>query len=608
MRSFMRILFDSKSPVHKSPFGCIHEDESCTLTVLVPSSCMTNKIFTVIESDDGFLMHIPMKKIKTEAEYEHYSASFSLYRRGLYFYYFKIETPNDAFSLFRYGYSDTNIEEGERWQLSCIKKDGYNTSSFYSGAVYYQIFPDRFYKENILPSDGKIKPFKIHESENDIPDYMPNENGQILNNDFFGGNFAGIEKKLPYIKSLGVDVIYLNPIFFAYSNHRYDTADYLKPDPLLGTKEDFISLCDSAHALGMKIILDGVFSHTGADSIYFDKSNRFGNGAYHVEASPYRSWYSFGNDKSYTSWWGIDTLPCVNELAPSFLNYITDGENSVVSYWLNCGADGFRLDVADELPDEFILRLHERVHAVKPDAIVIGEVWEDASNKISYGKRRTYFTEAELDSVMNYPFRSAVIDFVKGNISSNEFSESVMTICENYPAEVLSCLMNSLSTHDTERILTLLADTPPLTERCQRAEFKLCGSALSDAQSREKAAVFLQFMLPGCPCIYYGDEAGAEGFEDPFNRGFFPWGNENEDLLAHYKKLSFIKASYPSIKNGSAEVYSPYDGTVLIKRHLDGETMYAAVCPKGGYVVPGEIIYSNADGKILPENGFALYK
>ncbi len=605
----MRILYDSKLSKHKKPFGCVKKHEECEITLYIPKSCNTVRAFLMIKADDGLLMQLPLNKQCEKDAYEHYSCVFSLYREGLYFYYFKIETDASVFSLYKFGAHDTNIEEGELWQLSCIKNGAPDTDDFYSGAVYYQIFPDRFFKEDILSAKGKLSPFIIHSDESDIPDFLPDGNGKILNNDFFGGNLKGIEKKLPYLKSLGVNVIYLNPIFFAYSNHRYDTADYMKIDPLLGTEEDFKSLCDRAHEHSMRIILDGVFSHTGADSIYFDRFNRFGNGAYSSENSPYKSWYSIAADKSYPSWWGIETLPCVNELAPSFSDYITASENSVLSHWLTLGADGFRLDVADELPDEFIALLHSRVHQIKKDAIVIGEVWEDASNKISYGVRRRYFTDCELDSVMNYPFRDAIIAFITGASDALSFSETIMTICENYPLDVLNRLMNSLSTHDTERILTLLSDCVRPESREGRAEYKLSAAEREKAVSRELAASFLQFMLPGSPCIYYGDEAGAEGFEDPFNRGFFPWGNEDFGLTAHYRRLAELKNTIPELKAGNTFVYSPDNSTVIIKRTLGDSSVYAVVSLNEDFEIPGkEIILSSTQDNRLSEYGFALYK
>ena len=297
----------------------------------------------------------------------------------------------------------------------------------------------------------------------------------------------------------------------------------------------------------------------------------------------------------------------MNELSPSFTDFIIDGEDSVIAHWLSAGADGFRLDVADELPDEFILRLHDRVHALKKGSIVIGEVWEDASNKISYGVRRSYFTESELDSVMNYPFRSAITDLVTGKISASAFSEAVMTVCENYPKEVLDCLMNSLSTHDTERILTLLSEVPAPETRNERAAYSISEPDKRAALIREKAAAFLQFVLPGSPCIYYGDEAGEEGFEDPFNRRFFPWGRENKDLTEFYKKLSTLKNTYSELKTGVTNVSSPTDDTVVIKRSENGKTLSAVFSLNGGFRVPGKTVFSNAEDGVLPANGFALY-
>lgn len=208
----------------------------------------------------------------------------------------------------------------------------------------------------------------------------------MLNNDFFGGNFQGITEKLPHIASLGATVLYLNPISKAFSSHRYDTGDYKTPDPMLGTEEDFATLCQEARKLGIHVILDGVFSHTGSNSLYFDRYRAFGgHGAYADPQSPYRSWYQFYHyPDSYHCWWNFDTLPCVNKMDPTYLDYVIDGPDSVVAHWLRLGADGFRLDVVDELPDAFVLRLKRRIREIKPDALLIGEVWEDASNKIAY--------------------------------------------------------------------------------------------------------------------------------------------------------------------------------------------------------------------------------
>lgn len=597
----MRILYDSKSELHKKPFGCLKKNEECTITIHIPESCKTKRAYLLIESDEGMKLNLPLSLIKTEASYEHYSETFSLYKTGLYFYHFLIETECSAFHLYKCGDCDTNMEEGASWQLSCIPSD-FTVPYDFKGRVYYQIFPDRFYKERILPAADKKTPYHLHNDEADIPVFLPDEKGIIQNNDFFGGNIEGIIKKLPYLKDLGVGVIYLNPIFSAYSNHRYDTSDYKKIDPLLGTEEDFKNLCKEAHELGIKILLDGVFSHTGCDSVYFDKYNRYGTGAFHNPDSPYKDWYQFNDyPDSYTSWWGIDTLPCVNELSESFLNYIIEDSDSVVAHWLNLGADGFRLDVADELPDEFIINLRKRVKEIKPDALVLGEVWEDASNKVSYSVRRRYFTAPELDSVMNYPFRDAILSFVKGNMSAKDFAASVMSICENYPKDVLDALMNSLSTHDTPRILTLLSDAPYMDKREDRAFFRLSGEMKETAIKRLKTAAFLQFCLPGCPCIYYGDEAGMEGFEDPFNRAFYPWGKENTEILEFFRVLGGIKNSHDALRLGDTRFIAQDEGSLLMERKTDSETLYA-------YVGNDAKALSGEKEVLLSGENFALYK
>ena len=406
----MRILYDSRNPIHKEPFGTVTPTKDCRITVHLPGQICTLRAEIRFTREDGAeYMSVPMDKTGGDEDYEYYSAVFRIPEPGLFFYYFRITTENEEFSLYKYGESDTNMEEGGFWQLSCIP-DEFEVPEGFEGKVMYQIFPDRFYAERILPAEGKLTPYWIHEDKSDISDVIRDADGEIRCCDFYGGNLEGITKKLDYIKGLGASVIYLNPVFKAYSNHRYDTADYKQVDELLGTEEDLKNLFTQAHNRGMKVILDGVFSHTGSNSRYFDIYDIWGNGACHHEDSPYRDWYSFKEGpEDYASWWGIKTLPEVNELTPSYMDYIINDEDSVIAHWLNAGADGFRLDVADELPDEFIIALRKRVKEINPDAIVIGEVWDDASNKISYGIRRRYFTGMELDSVMNYPLQKALI-------------------------------------------------------------------------------------------------------------------------------------------------------------------------------------------------------
>ncbi len=592
----MRILYNSKDISFKSPFGTLTEGQSCKISVHIPKSCKTVRVKLVFLYENSEpCTSFDMQRTGENEDYEIYSCRFSLENAALYLYYFRITTENEEFSLFREGYDRTNMEAGELWQLSCIPAD-FNVPSEYFGAVMYQIFPDRFNSVGECDTEGKLRPFWLHTDKNEVPNYRPNERGEVENCDFYGGNLRGISDKLDYLKELGVGVIYLNPIFKAWSNHRYDTADYRVIDELLGTEADFAELCDKAHERGIRVILDGVFSHTGSNSRYFDKLGVFGGGAYHCPDSPYRSWYDFEKyPEVYTSWWGIETLPCVKELDEGFKSFIIDADDSVLAHWIAAGADGFRLDVADELPDEFIAAFRARLKAIKPDSLLIGEVWEDASNKISYGKRREYFTGGELDSVMNYPFRNAIIDFVTGNDDGVFFSQIVMTIAENYPKDVLLTLMNSLSTHDTERILSVLSHEPPPFEKSECAGYTMPENVRGEAISRLFAAAFLQFVLPGMPCIYYGDEIGMEGLGDPFCRAYFKWdavdGNPVRDF---FLRVAALRTSSDTLRYGDVFVTSSGGGRVSVERVYKGETYRAHVNVGAPMRVPinGEVIFS----------------
>lgn len=610
----MRILYDSKNLKYKKPFGCLREGELCQIRIDIPVSCCTLDVWLLLNNDHtGEEIRVSLLPQKVDGAYDVFACEFSIDTAGLYFYKFFIHTKESDFELYKEGIYDTNIGAGDMWQLSCCPKD-FSVPKSFQGKVMYQIFPDRFFKYGDCDLGHKLQPFYIHQNKNDIPDFAANEQGKVLNCDFFGGNLKGIEKKLAYIKKLGVSVIYLNPIFKAYSNHRYDTCDYKTIDPMLGTTEDFVSLCNEAHKMGIKIILDGVFSHTGSNSIYFDKEHIFGNGALSNECSPYKSWYNFEHypDK-YDAWWGIETLPAVNEIDDGYLDYIIRDKDSVIAHWLRLGADGFRLDVADELPDEFIYLLRKRVKEIKPDSFVVGEVWEDASNKISYDKRRKYFVGAELDSVMNYVFKNAIIAFVTGKITANDFSNEIMTIAENYPADSLNSLMNSLSTHDTARILTSLSGCDYPESKEAQSCHNLSKDEYNIAVSRLFTAAFLQYVLPGMPCIYYGDEIGMQGFGDPFCRGYFKWDEKDENILCLFEKLGNIKNRYKSLQYGSIDIKS--NGEILtLKRIFEGENFTAVInMSDETYVIDDKNAFishnvSEAEDKLyVAKGGFVAY-
>lgn len=598
----MRILYDSKKPEYKTPFGVLAPEEVCVLHMRLPRDLQTRFVELVMEREDGTsYAEYAFAWDKTDGDYDVFKCDFAIPERGLYFYWFRVTCKTGTFRLFKEG-NDTNMEAGDKWQLSVVE-DAHRAPSVFAGKVFYQIFPDRFCKLGDPDLAGKLEPYILRDDWNAQPYYRPDEKGQVLCNDFFGGNFNGIASKLDYLHELGVGAIYLNPISFAFSNHRYDTSDYKRPDPVLGTEEDFTEMCRKAHSLGIRIVLDGVYSHTGADSVYFDRYGHFGTGAVsRGEASPYYDWYTFRHfPDDYECWWGFKTLPNVSELSPSYLEYIIDGEDSVIAHWLKLGADGFRLDVADELPDDFILRLNRRLHQLDPDALLLGEVWEDASNKCAYSVRRRYFTDGELDSVMNYPWRTAIINFVRGQDDGTALGERVMTIAENYPKPVLDCLMNLLGTHDTARILTQLAGDFD-GDREYQAQVRLTAEQRADAIEKLRLAAFLQFALPGCPSIYYGDEAGMEGCKDPFNRACFPWGRENLALTEYYRSLADLKNQTPALQTGTVEITHCGGSRIAFLRKTAEQSVLCCVnLANEPWELPdGEILFANnTNGRML---------
>ena len=569
----MRILYDSKELAFKDPFGTLTPGQTCTLNIHVPSTVQTTHVECLLLRED----HSPAQTATLEFKmkkgaYDIFQGTFAIAECGLYFYFFRVHTKSHSFRLYKAG-DGTNMEAGDLWQVSCVPVD-YTTPDWAKGAVMYQVFPDRFHKSGRCDLTGKLEPYTVHSNWYDEVEWQPTREGLVLNNDFFGGNFKGITEKMDYIASLGVTILYLNPISKSFSSHRYDTGDYKTPDPMLGTEKDFTAMCDAAHARGIKVILDGVYSHTGSDSLYFNKNGTFkGTGAYQSQQSPYSSWYTFYNwPNSYHSWWNFDTLPTVNKMDPAFVEYIITGPDSVVEHWLRLGADGYRLDVADELPNEFLAMLKKRIRQIKPDALLIGEVWEDASNKTAYGVRKRYFVDGTLDSCMNYPFRTAIINFMRGFDSGYALKETVMSIVENYPPQVVACNMNLLGTHDTARILTALVDDfdGPREEKAKR---RLSRNQWDVAHDRLLMASFLQYTLPGMPSLYYGDEAGMEGYKDPFNRRPYPWGREDEEFLAHFRRLGQLRKNEEALRLGDIRFFQAGDKHLGFTRSYGSRTL-----------------------------------
>ncbi|MBQ7974257.1 MAG: glycoside hydrolase family 13 protein [Clostridia bacterium] len=575
----MLLEHNSRCEFYRTPFGAVKTGTEITLRLSVTDGGIPHSVKCVTQSASG-TVYRDMVYVFTLSGASIYSCTFSAPDTpGLVRYWFEIS--NDSGAAF-YGNNREYLggmgEMYEKkpeslYQITVYSKD-YKTPEWFKKSVAYQIFPDRFYNGNADGGFSGSRSDIIKRQWGEEPFCSPEEfGGEYLSNDFFGGNLKGIEEKLPYLKELGVSVIYLNPIFKAYSNHRYDTGDYELIDQTLGTEEDFVSLCSAAGDCGIKIILDGVFNHTGSNSKYFNKNGEYDSiGAYQSEASPYYSWYRFGETKEdYECWWGMKTLPHTEESSKSFQEYITTGDNSIIKKWLRLGASGWRLDVVDELPGFFVKLLREGVKSVSPEAVLIGEVWEDASNKVSYGEEREYFLGSELDSVMNYPLRNAIIGAVLGTIDAKGLSNRIMSLKENYPPQAFYSCLNMLSSHDIERLIMAVSDVSKPEGRREQAVYRLSPDARERAEKRAILATALQMTLPGVPCVYYGDEAGMEGFADPSCRRCFDWNNTDNEYSREFKKWINLRNSSAVFSEGEFESLYTIGNVLAFGRFTDKE-------------------------------------
>jgi len=573
------IPYNSRKPCHKEPFGAVAAGTTVKYSIVLPRALQCRAVWLLLtrDGDNPEERHaLSWSRMQGDDE-EWWETSVSAGEIGLYWYRFLCETKSGPQLILHAGEGLGRTwpvgqpgPEGQPWQLTVFDPQ-FRTPDWLKGGLIYQIFPDRFCashtKKEHVPADRLLR-----EDWGAAPRWQPDAQGNIRQYDFFGGDLRGIALKLPYLQALGVNCIYLNPIFEAQSNHRYDTADYLAVDPLLGTGADFQALCAAAKEAGIRVILDGAFSHTGADSRYFNKEGRYGaGGAYRDRDSPYYPWYRFSRwPEDYKSWWGIPILPELDEENPEYLDFIT-GETGVARRWLAAGASGWRLDVADELPDLFLDRFRLAVKQEDPEALILGEVWEDASHKESYGQRRRYLLGGQLDSVMNYPFANALLRFVREG-ETEGFFEAVLSILEHYPPEAIHTLMNHIGTHDTPRALTYLAGEEVPSEHTRRQAPRLTPTRREQGLRLLRFAATMQFTLPGVPCIYYGDEAGLEGGRDPFNRACFPWGEEDQDLLAHYRALGNLRRE-PVFRDGGFEPVSAALGCIAYERLGHGQAV-----------------------------------
>ena len=533
---------------------------------------------------------------------------------------------------------------------------GFSVPEWLRGAVMYQIFPDRFARgaggvraEGVAYHERMERPVKLHDSWNEPADWegvswmearRPGPDGKLPFAydpvDFFGGTLSGIREKLDYLASLGVEVLYLNPCFEARSNHRYDTADYLHIDPLLGTDEDFAELCAEARKRGISILLDAVMSHTGADSRYFNARGTYPNaGAAQGTDSPYREWYDFtpmDEVTPYRCWWGDPSLPEVDERNASWQRFMlgdAEGKPSAVAermscslspelgnncgglyhnfslvrnrsqdtlsatcegvlpHWIGQGAAGYRIDVADEIPDEVLERIRASVKGADPGAALIGEVWEDATSQVSNGAARTYALGRALDSVMNYPLRNALLGFALGTVDAHQLAAFLNLQAANYPPAMHACLMNLLSSHDVERVRSVLALGGQLKQESRTEQRRLVAGITPDEDARaarlQRMTVALLYALPGTPCVYYGDEAGLQGGGDPFCRETFPWdtqaraqrGDCGEDLTSFYRELGQLRKGSAVLRSGTSFALACGDDVVCVIRAFEGKLILA---------------------------------
>ncbi len=584
-----KVLKESGTAVN----GAVEYDSIVTVTLKIPKYLKSNFAVFNIHSDgyEGEKKDLSLVMKKKEKEFEdeyelelntkEITDSLADTDYGLFYYEYAIdlttgtlhlggEKPYELCDAWRYG---------ERQLLVC--KKGLRSSKSIKEGIIYHIFVDRF------ASSGKCEPKDDVIINSDwnygIPQYGEYPGADVKNNMFFGGDLYGIAEKLPYIASLGTSVIYLSPVFDAASNHKYDTADYLSVDSMFGGDEALKELCRKAAEYGIGIMLDGVFNHTGSDSIYFNKESKYDSvGAYESDKSEYYNWYTFGKTKDeYDCWWGVKILPRVNSKNESYRDFIC---NKVVGKWMDAGVSHWRIDVADELSDEFLCDFEAAVHRHNPDAQIVGEVWEDATDKVSYGKRRHYLCLGQLSSVMNYPLRDGILSYIlSGNTEKLRYATE--TLYRRYPRRVSHTMMNFLSTHDTMRALTVLGDSgyEELTNK-ELSTRKLTEEQYEAAAKKLCEAYSIICGLPGIPTVFYGDEIGTEGYRDPFCRKPFRYDFADKTILSVYRQLGALRQSDRLFVDGTFEIESLTSELFVFNRILDDEKLTVLVNNSDGIV------------------------
>ncbi|MFT8352312.1 glycoside hydrolase family 13 protein [Clostridium saccharoperbutylacetonicum] len=555
----IQVIHDSQSIKFRRPFGAVEVGQKVKIDINV-----NKEIVVAIEliQFDGTRLNMGMQKEYLNNGGFRYSVEIDTSDAlGLLEYYFILI---DGYDRLYYGNNDEHLggvgqiynHNPVPYQITVYEKS--HIPDWYKEGVIYQILLDRFCNGN---DDKTINSPKensfIYGRWNDSPMYIKDSFGRIVRWDFYGGNLKGVIKNLDYIKTLGANIIQLSPIFKSPSCHKYDTANYEIVDEMFGTNDDFKELCEVANSKGIKIILDIVLGYTSSDSKYF---NRLGNydevGAYNSPNSRYYSWYKFIRyPYQYESWWGINERPSIDSMQEGYINYIARNNDSIIKKWINLGASGWKLNVIDELSDKFIEFIRNEMDEFGKDTVLIGDIWEDASNKVSYSQKRSYLNGKEVQAATNYPIRESLINFIKGYIKSDKFKKKFMSLYENYPIESFFGNVNIVSTNDTERILTVLDNSIALL----------------------RLLVVIQFTLPGVPLIYYGDEAGIKGGKEPDNRKSYPWGKEDKDLIDFYSKLIGIRNNEESLKKGDITFFKTDEDVLAFERNYENEKILVLV-------------------------------
>jgi glycosidase len=594
--------FNSRSSAFKTPFGAQPKGSEFSFRVASGAPGL-RRVTLVVErrhltGNQEQIAYEPVARIPMKQAGRGFSARYRFDEVGVFGYWFELETASGRYAL-------QNNKDGVYWtrekgsmgpssverlpdNLARVRRyrqtvhaPDFQVPSWARDVVYYYVFPERFRNGDKTndPRPGGGRPqdryqqgdVERHASwmEKPFKPAGPGEKGDgsdpVHNNDFFGGDLAGLIEKLDYIKSVGANAIYLTPVFRAPSNHKYDAADYKQIDPAFGSNEDFVRLCAEAAKRGLRVIPDTSLNHVGADSPYFNRYLNFPpggafDGGKPNPASPYYGWFRFkagetDPDKQYQGWVGVADLPEIDKDNPSFRAYAYRAPDSVTNYWLDRGAAGWRMDVAPWVPDDFWREWRQAVKARKPDALTVAETWFDASK---------FLLGDMFDSTMNYIFRNAVLDYAAGQPASRAYA-NIELLREAYPPQALFALMNLLSTHDQPRALYHFG-------------YRDDGDAqaLGLAKQRLRLAVFFQMTYPGSPTIYYGDEVGLGGGEDPYNRAPYPWADEggepDEALLADFKRLTALRQALPVLRHGSLSAPLYLDEHVVLLARQDGKT------------------------------------